>query len=433
MRKLSLLCALISLAALASADPAALSLDRALSTALEYNVDLKSSRITLGLSEAEAASAWNAFLPSLSLSGRVSSTHALPGSGVEIDPDKATSATVSGSANLSLQLGVGETIRQKGLAKDAAMVTYRKAVAALEVSVKKAYFNLVTQEKSLEVSSQNLELAREQERLVRENYQSGLSSELDYLSAQYTRASLEPDLLSLRQSHAAAIKAFNILLGLPLGTELSLTDSVEAEVPAVTMPASLDPYVERRADVASAYYALETAKSQRLAATINRYAPTISLSESVSATGTPPGELEAPKTGNLSLSVSIPLDGYIPGSSTLLTAKKNDGAVEKAQIALDSARTAARKEIETLFAAQDQLRETVRLTQFNEKIALRKFELSRQGYDSGLVTQASLDEARQNHLSAQLKVLSAQNALKQGIIDLAYAMGTDETSLYDKE
>ena len=85
------------------------------------------------------------------------------------------------------------------------------------------------------------------------------------------------------------------------------------------------------------------------------------------------------------------------------------------------------------FDSADQLRETVRLARFNEQIALRKFELSGQGYESGLVTQGSLDEARQNYLSAQLKVLSARNALETGIIDLANALNVEETALYAKE
>lgn len=433
MRKITLLCALVSFPALVSAEPLSMSLEDALRNARDNNSSLESARITLGLTENEAASAWNVFLPSLSVSGRLSSAHALPGSGVEVDSSTATTATISGSASLSLQGGVGETLKQKALAKEAAQVTYRKAEADLEVQVKKTYFTLVTQQKSLEVSEKNLELAREQEKRVGENYRSGLSSELDLLSAQYTRASLEPDLLALRQTRANALKAFNILLGLPMETELVLTDSVASDAPAIIKPDSLNEYVERRFDVASAYYALQTAKSQRTASTINRYGPTLSLSESVSASANPPSELEAPKTGSLTLSVSIPLDGYIPGSSASVSAKKAAGAVERAQITLDDARRSALKEIESLFASIDQLRETVRLTEFNERIALRKYELSTQGYDSGLVTQGALDDARQNHLSAQLKVLSARNSLQTGIIDLAYAMNVEVTSLYGKE
>ncbi len=433
MRKITLLFALAFVAALASAEPMVLSLDGALRNARENNSGLKAAQVTLDLTDREAATAWNVFLPSLSVSGRLTNTQALPGSDIEIDPDMATSLTVSGSASVSLQGGLGETLRQKSLAKQSALATYKKAQADLAIQVKKGYFNLVTQRKSLEVSQRNLDLAKEQERRVMANYQNGLVSELDYLSAQYTRAGLESDLLSLKQTAASAVKAFNILLGLPMDTEIELTDAIATDIPSVKRPESLDEYVERRNDVAVAYYALQTAKSQLTASRISRYGPTLSLSESVSASATPPKDLEKPQTGSLTLSVTLPLDGYVPGSSASLTEKKAAGAVEKAQLALADVRTAARQEIESLFDSLDQLSETVRLTQFNEKISLRKYELSKQGYDSGLVTQGDLDDARQNYLSAQLKVLSAQNALEQGFINLANAMNVEETSLYGKE
>ncbi len=433
MRKITFLCALAFLSATAGAETVALSLDEALRGASENNSALKSARITLGVSETEAASAWNAFLPSLSVSGRLSSSHALPNSEATVDAAKATTLSVSAGASLTVQGGVGEALRQKALAKAAARVSYEKAEADLAVQVKKAYYGLVTQERSVAVSEKNLAIAREQEKRVGENYRSGLSSELDYLTAQYTRASLEQDLLNLRQSRANARKSFNILLGLSMDTELSLTDSVPEDIPEIAKPESIGGFVERRYDVIAAYYALEIAKSQRLASTINRYGPTLSVSESVSAQANPPKDLEAPKTGTLTVSVSVPLDGYVPGSAASVAAKKAAGAVEKATLALEDARRAALREIETLFDSADQLRETVRLARFNERIALRKFELSGQGYESGLVTQGSLDEARQNYLSAQLKVLSARNALETGIIDLANALNVEETALYAKE
>ena len=147
MRKITFLCALAFLSATAVSEPVALSLDEALRGARENNSALKAARITLGVSENEAASAWNAFLPSLSVSGRLSSSHALPNSDATVDASKATTLSVSAGASLTVQGGVGEALRQKALAKAAARVSYEKAEADLAVQVKKAYFGLVTQER----------------------------------------------------------------------------------------------------------------------------------------------------------------------------------------------------------------------------------------------------------------------------------------------
>jgi len=62
-------------------------------------------------------------------------------------------------------------------------------------------------------------------------------------------------------------------------------------------------------------------------------------------------------------------------------------------------------------------------------VAVRAYELSREGYESGLVTQTDLDEARQKSLEARFSVLNAVYLYKSALIELAYALTMEEREL----
>ncbi len=426
------LCGLLAAAAAesgtvtSSASSMPLSLDGAIRLAADGNSDLEKQKIALDLAELKVANAWNVFLPSLSLSGTYSDTQAFNRDIVLREPtaDLRASAGIS----LSLNAGLGETMRQAVFAADSARLVFRQAEDSLVRTVKKTYFTLVTDLATLDVGEKNLELARAQEALVARNYRNGLASELEYLQAQYAAASLEPDLIQKKNKYRNAVRSFNLLLGLPLDAEPVLTDTVSGTYRPFDMPEVPDAFLDGRLDVRLAALNLEKAESQLRSGTLTRHAPTVSISEQASVSGLLE-ERKLPETGTFSLTVSIPLNGYIPGSKEKLTGAENKGAVELAEIALAQARLAARQEADSLHDTLVQLSEAIRLNRLGEKLAERAYELSGQGYGSGLVTQADLDGARQKLLAARTNVLAAENGYRLGLIDLAFALNMTENEL----
>lgn len=173
---------------------------------------------------------------------------------------------------------------------------------------------------------------------------------------------------------------------------------------------------------------LELAQSRRRAATLNRYAPTVSLSEST-AIADLQKDISPPETAVFTLSVSIPLNGYIPGSSTSVGVKELTAAVERAELALRETRIQAVEQVTVLTDTLDRLQRSIELTRMNESVAVRAYDLSREGYDSGLVTQTDLDSTRQKSLEAGFAVLNAQYLYKAALIELAYALGIEESTV----
>jgi outer membrane protein TolC len=336
--------------------------------------------------------------------------------------------SASAGIRLSLQAGVGETLRQTELEKNRTETVRLDAEASVVRAVKTSYYAIATEQRRLELYGKNLELAQREAAMVQKNYNAGLASELSLLQAQYAAASLEPDLLQARQEFAQTLRAFNILLGIDPDTSVVFTDTLDHNFPDVCLPGDVPERIELRADVTTARIARDAAVSRRRAGTLNRYAPSVTLSESAGVSDLQDG-FSAPETGTFTLSVAIPLNGYIPGSETRIDAKELDAAVEKAEIALKDARTEAREEIRSLFDTLNRLQKSIEITRLNETVAVRAYELSREGYESGLVALTDLDEARQKSLEARFSMLNAVYLYKAALIELAYALTIEESEL----
>jgi outer membrane protein TolC len=392
-----------------------LTLDGALSLTIENNSTFKQAAFSYGVAKQDADTVWREFLPAMSLSGR--STWS-----------EEQDFSLSASMTLALKAGVPGTIRVSLAARDAARIVLEKTEADLIRQVRKKYFELLASAQTLMVTEKNLALAREQLSRVESNYRNGLASELEWLQSQYAAARLEPVLMANRQSLADGMRSLSILIGLPYDTALVLTDALSPAFPELAKPANLDELIEGRFDVRAAVVSLERAEALLFSGTLNRWAPTVTLSQSASAQGLQ-DEFRLPENPTFAVSVSIPLDGWIPGSDASLTHAENRLAVEKARLVLSDTRIAARKEIEELYGSLVQLREAIRINEFNQKIAARAHELSLEGYEAGLVTRNDLDEARQTLLEAELALLTARGSYQAGLIDLAYALHIDESAL----
>lgn len=407
-----------------SAEPLTLSLEDSVRLALENNTAVKQERIAKAVARAKDESSWNVFLPDISLSASLRNIHELAGSSDHTGSDLSASAGL----RLTLQPSVAETLSQTAFERKRAEVQQAEIEASVSRTVKKSYYAIATERQRLALYEKNFVLAQREASLVKKNYDAGLASELSLLQAQYAAASLEPELMKTGQEFRQTLRGFNILIGIAPETEVIFTDSLDYALPMVCLPENIEERIEARTDIVSARIALEITQSRRRAGTLNRYAPSISLSESIAMSDLQ-NEVSPPDTGTFNLSVSIPLNGYIPGSASSITAKEFAAAVEQAELALNEKRTQALEQISVLVDTLNRLQKSIDLTRLNESFAVRAYELSREGYDSGLVTQTDLDSTRQKSLEARFSVINAAYLYKTALIELAYALGIQESAL----
>ena len=161
-------------------------------------------------------------------------------------------------------------------------------------------------------------------------------------------------------------------------------------------------------------------------------APTLSLSESIKlspdtnkAFSSVPGA-----GGSFSISLNIPIDGFIPGSQDSLSIAAADNAVTSAQIALEIGEKKAAQNISDCVDETKRLYETLKISRLNHQITERAYSLAQDGYNNGLVSQTDLETSRQDMTSAWQAVVQAEINYFSAVYNLADALQLSITDVY---
>lgn len=412
------------------------SLAEAQALALEGNATLRAQRLTLEAARRSSQARWNSFLPGINLGGSVSNSHTIvdgssgSGAGTSAAGGNANwSWGLSGGVSLSLTAGIPVQMQLAALGYEIAQTNYQLQLQTVMANVASSFYNLVAEAKNLSVLEDNLELTRSQYELARRNYNRGLASELDMLRSQYAYVSAQPELEKAQFKYQSNLAAFQILVGSPT----LVVPTEEFQLVQLQLPDTqqlVQDYREGRLDVMQKRQALRQSQLSKTSQNLAARAPSVGLSESLRFS--PPGERDdGPSVmGSFSVSVSIPVDGFIPGSSKSLSLKQAADAVTTAQLNLDTTLAQARQDIETKVAEVAQLWHAIDIARLNESIAERSYQLSQEGYRAGLVSQTDLETSRQQMVSAQLAASNSQSQYLVGVGNLANALGLELEQLY---
>ncbi|AEF84029.1 outer membrane efflux protein [Treponema primitia ZAS-2] len=411
---------------------ASLTLEEALDAALKNNVDLQKSQLAAYQSLREKNNGWNMFLPSVSASLGIANTHPMQPAG---DPTNSWSAGASVSLQLSAAIPANiKLLDYKAVAAEAAYDNTRRT---LVTQVSTSFYSLLAENMNLEILQNDMELKKQQYEQTNKNYQNGLASELEMLNAMYAYQIAGPTLNDAAVKYEQNRAAFLLLIGLDAsggGTgAMELEGLIEVKLLDLPPVGELTArYRENRYDVRSQALTLEQAKLGAQIGSVNR-APSISFSESISLS--PPQNAgftfdDPSSSGRFSLSVSIPISSWIPGSSQSLNAKTLKENAAQTESSLDTVRKNAAQDIQKKVDEIGRIRENLESATLNLRITSRAYELSEQGYRGGLVSQTDLQNANKNMVNAKQTLLNTNTSYLAAVYNLAAALGLDIAEVY---
>jgi outer membrane protein TolC len=434
MKKMTIITLLV-LAALVSLPAESLTLDRetTVALALENNPDFLVSGISLQTAAREDRNVWNQVLP------KISAGIGLNGGSSLLDSNSnGMTWGLNGSLGLSLPLSasLAYSIKDIQLAYQNEQVSYESARLSLIGAVEKEFYYLVASEENLAIEKANLELARERYEQAAVNYEYGLASELSVLQAEVSAANLEPVYLQTAADYDARKREFLIVLGLDPETEVLLTGSLDIPESSFDAQQLIELYLSDRQDIQSLQLALEKARNSRSLAVTDTRTPTLNMSAGWSTNVGDPFNAGSWNYNtwadgvSVDLSLNIPLDGLIPGSSSAMSIKSKEDEIEKASIRLVKAVDEARTEIINLVAQLETSEANMKLSELNVDLARKSFELSEESFSRGTIQRLDVEDAQQAYLSAAQQLLLSQYTYLSGLIDLRFALGQDNlTSL----
>jgi len=428
---------LFSLTSLLNSQPLVLDLEQAVKLALENNLDIQSSALDLQMKERVKNTVFNRFYPSINASATLSRSHVEP-----VVPFGTPPSAVNLSTSLQIQLPLNPAlfpgIEQTKLDYQEGILSYQGAKARLEVEIRKAFNTLLALERDLELAENQLETARQRYLQTRENYQAGLTPELNLLSAQVSYERLKPSLQDKENSYAQAKMNFLSQLGKKADQNLVLEGKLEIPE-GIDLPPleELLQNIPQRQDLLSLS---AQQKSLENLLTVQKLAllPSLILMASWDPSLNDPFgkpwfedvEDNWPQRGGLfGLTLSWALDPYIPGSSQQVELQDLRDQRKKLDLAFQNLLNMASMEIRILESGIRKSLANREVLILSRDLARRAYELSDEAYRLGGQSLLEVQDAGVQLEGAQLQLIFEELAILNSLADLEWALGLSSGEL----
>jgi outer membrane protein TolC len=413
------------------AGPMTLSLEDALDLALQNNLSLKTTALDGRSAERDVDTAWNLFLPS------VSATLSNSGSTVVFQDNPIIKATTNTNTGLSAGLGVRfqlnpavkDQLESYDVAWSLQQVTFDQAATEVKRNVTKLFYYLLAEKSNVELQRKNIALAEKQYMKVNANFESGYASELDLLSSQLGLERLKPALQQTLNAYEGQLLAFRVALGLPLDTELELSGTL----PDKRLERSLQSLQEQIEGTYSLRLLDLNRKSLQVTRELQRKSslmPTLSISGQYNMNLWNDKSIEDfVDSAQYSVSVSIPLDGYISGSRTQNALDKIDDSLDTLAVRKQQTRIQMEQAVITRVLTLRNLTEQIEVAIANKDLSKRVLEMQMAQYEAGYTDYLNVEKAQQDVLSAEQQIVYLRYQYATALVDLAYDLQIDITQL----
>jgi outer membrane protein TolC len=408
-----------------------LSIEDCVDAALTNNRDLLISEIGSETLLREYETRWNSLIPGIDLSAGLSKSDELFAS-AESGSNDPMRFSAGLALSLSLTSGLAPAMAQTRIDYEAGLIDRDTVGKQLVRDVEKEFYYLLATAGNLELLEKNRELAQKRYEQTRENFDNGFASELEVLQARVSAAGYGPEISEERSSYENHKRGFLILLGMDPEAELELTGTLDAAPLLLNEEELIAGYLGSRQDIQTQLKAIESLENGKRISRASGYSPTLKLS---GGWDTSVGEAHKQEswdaenwtdTVEVGISLSIPLDGYIPASRQMTELKGKDDSLAGAALKLASLRDNARMEIINLNRSIMTAQETLEQSALNMELARRSYEMTEESYELGTAERLDVEDAQQSWMSARQQYLTSRYSYLAGLIDMKYVLNLDD-------
>jgi outer membrane protein TolC len=399
-----------------------LNLEDAISRALEYNINLQQSRISLENQKYTSDRLWAEIFPSISAGANIGYRSALF-AGDSPPLEQRFSYSTSLNLSLNFRAGIPSQMELLGLAYRKQLLSYEDVRRLLEIATAKKFYTLIAEREGLGQLADTLSLAERQLERHRIGRDNGMISETVLLQSQLGVETARYELSAAQATHANNTGDFLASLGLSPGTLVDLLGEFEVRRVDLDPETLIRDYLPRRPDIQQRRQAIEEQELSYRQNLLNARAPSLGLSFGWSGGGGMTGSFSDTVSGSVSL--SIPINSWIPGSKESQALRTARSAVETARLNLKSAEDQAAAEIRSLTANLRNSWESLEIARLREQVARRSYELTERGFLNGAVESLALETSRSNLAAARYQLLRSEFSYQNLVLDLAQAINAD--------
>lgn len=430
-----------------------LSIDEAVDYALKHSRTLKSSDIDLEIKERASKYSWNVFLPTLQVGGTGKrATEISPSMAaykITEYPDEESRWDVIGSLSASWNF-TPAYIAQIKIAKanyELGKITWEQSQKETITNIKKLYYGLLLQQENLKIQKTTLENKRQRMVQAQTNFRNGSIPEIQYLKTQVDYENAKPDVDSAAQSLIQQVDMLAFMIGMPVGTKIELTSSIEPTYVDVEADDLLAKYSENDLQIQGLQKNMTAARLGRKALDLTTWVPVLSLSYgwtpmyvNGSTMGLSSGNAKAfgfasdigsnekwYDSGSFSLTLAWNLTNMLPWSSNWQKIKDTKQQIAQLEITIETLKekqkTDVRKAVDTLKQAKEQIDAMGR----NVTLAQRAYDMTARQYRNGTTELLDLRDAENSLNQAKLGQINQKFQYISALMDLENTLNVSLT------
>jgi len=392
-----------------------LSLERAVSLALENNLSLKKSEIDLTTSGYSAKRLWSEVFPGINANASMGYSNSMIG---DTAPNNSGFRYGMGlGISLALNAGIPYSMKNIKLAHQANLLKYEDASNQLSIQITKYFHSLIMEKNNLSLLEEILNLAQKQYDNSSVSFRNGLVGELSLTQSRLALENARYSLSAAKTAYTNNMSDFLAMLGLSDANVL-LTGEINIIRIEADAEALINEHLPKRPDIVSAAREIERLQNAQKQSSLSQRAPSLNLSVEWNISDF------SPVTDNISATarLNIPIDPWIPGTSKDQSIKRAGDSVEKAKLDLTMTEDAAKKQIRSLAALLHNSWDSITIARLSLEAAQRGYVLTEYGFNNGTVESLTLEDARNNMANARQRLLQSELSYFNMILDLSAAL-----------
>ncbi len=296
---------------------------------------------------------------------------------------------------------------------------------SLVAQIAMQYYTLELANERLALAEKSLETTKEYRDQIKERFDRGISTELDYTSAEAQYQTVVSSTEQLRETQKQAVNALALLVG---ETELPASDVPARPLADADLLKPLDAGIPSsvlvlRPDVLAAERALRAANAN-IGAARAAFFPTISLTGTAGLASTELDDLfkGAARTWSFSPSLSVPIFDYFNGR---LEAQLDVAELQKKiEIAnYEKAIQTAFREVADQLVIQDSIERRIAADEVAERAQKRRYDLTSENFKAGNALYIEVLLAQNDWFTAQQNSVQTRFAKVSSMISLYKALG----------
>lgn len=430
MRKGIVIVLLLSVALHGWAQDSLLTLEQAISTALEQNYGIRLARIDQQITENNVSIGNAGMLPNVDLSGSqstsITNTEQEFINGDQVVRSGAKSSSLTGGSYLNWTifdgLGMFATYDKLKALNQLSQAQLEVLISNTVAAVQETYYELVQQKGAVAVAEQSLALTQERMQLAQDRYEIGSGSKLEYLNAQVDYNADRNQLMQQKEAMESARIQLNTLLGRKPDVPISPADSIGTDK-SLDYGALYGKMNEQNPELLAAHISERVAGHEVREAKARRY-PEIGVQGNYAYTRSQSeaGFLVSNKNNGLSfgLTASLPVFHGFNINRAIENARM---MAERQALQSESLGHELEGELATIYVSYLNNLDLIKLESENLDVAKENLDISKESYEVGGISALELRETQQSYVDAQYRLLLAQYRAKVAEIELRLLAG----------